>query len=67
MTAMMPENLERIESNLKYLIELDLSDEEILKDPLALAFYYHFLQKNNLQNINGSIIVSWARITATKK
>lgn len=57
----MPENLERIETNLKYLIELDLSDDEILKDPLSLAFYHHFLHKNGLENINKSMMVSWAR------
>jgi len=60
-TPIMPGNLDRIETNLKYLIELDLSDDDILKDPLSLAFYYHFLQKNDLENINRSIIVSWAR------
>jgi len=63
----LPKDFERIETNLKYLIDLDLSDDETFKDPLALAFYYHFIEKNNIQNINKASLVSWARTYCYEK
>ncbi len=53
--------LERIETNLKYLIDLDLNEDDMQNDPLGLALYYHFTRKNDMQNINGTTLVSWAR------
>lgn len=66
-TKSLPKDFERIETNLKYLIDLDLSDDEILKDPLALAFYYHFIEQNKTQNINKVSLVSWARTYCYEK
>jgi hypothetical protein len=55
------EAFDRIETNLKYLLDLDLSDDQILSDPLALALYYHFAEKNEIQNVNRLSLVAWAR------
>jgi hypothetical protein len=66
-TLAFPENFDRIETNLKYLIDLDLSDDEIFRDPLSLALYYHFIEKNNLQNINKLLAVNWARTFCYEK
>ncbi len=62
-----PEHFERIETNLKYLIDLDLSEEEVYNDPLALAFYYHYAEKHGIQNINKVALVSWARTYCHEK
>jgi hypothetical protein len=61
------EHFERIETNLKYLIDLDLSEDEIYKDPLALALYYYYVEKNGIQNINMAVLVSWARTYCYEK
>jgi hypothetical protein len=66
-TSALPENFDRIETNLKYLIDLDLSDDEIFKDSLSLALYYHIIEKNNLQNVNTLATISWARTFCFEK
>jgi hypothetical protein len=61
------EHFEKVETNLKYLIDLDLSEDEIYKDPLALALYYHYAEKSDIQNINKAALVSWARAYCHEK
>lgn len=61
MTTTFQDNIENIETNLRYLIELDLSDEESQGDKLAMAFYYHFITKNKAQSININTLIGWAR------
>lgn len=61
------EHFEKVETNLKYLIDLDLSEDEIYKDPLALALYYHYAEKSDIQNINKAALVSWARTYCHEK
>ncbi len=62
-----PEHFERVETNIKYLIDLDLSDDEIYKDPLALALYYYYTEKHDTQNINKAALISWARTYCHEK
>lgn len=61
------ETFEKIETNLKYLIDLDLSEEETLKDPLALALYYHYIEEHDIQAINKTSLVAWARTYCHEK
>ena len=61
MTSDFKERLELIERNLRYLIELDLSDDEAQQDKLAMAFYYHFIVKNRIQSLNISPLKGWAK------
>ena len=61
MTSDFQERLELIERNLRYLIELDLSDGEAQQDKLAMAFYYHFIVKNRIQSLNISPLKGWAK------
>lgn len=61
MTSEFKERLELIERNLRYLIELDLSDEETQQDKLAMSFYYHFIVKNRIQSLNISRLIGWAK------
>lgn len=58
---MSPNNLSDIENRLHYLIELDISDDDSLKDPLSLAIYLHFLNKHDRVGINKANLVNWAR------
>ncbi|MDY6896013.1 MAG: hypothetical protein SVO01_11445 [Thermotogota bacterium] len=60
-TSDFKERLEPIERNLKYLIELDLSDEEAQQDKLAMSFYCHFIEKNRIQSLNISSLRGWAK------
>jgi hypothetical protein len=53
--------LELIERNLRYLIELDLSDDEAQQDKLAMSFFYHFITKNQIQSLNISPLKGWAK------
>ena len=61
MTQDFKERLELIERNLRYLIELDLSDDGAQQDKLAMAFFYHFITKNRIQSLNISSLKGWAR------
>lgn len=61
MVPIKEEKLLKVETNLRYLIELDLSDDDTSNDPMVMAFYYNYLEKNNIQNINKTPLISWAR------
>jgi hypothetical protein len=61
MVSIKEEKLLKVETNLRYLIELDLRLEETTNNPLVMAFYYNYLEKNSLQNINKTTLISWAR------
>ena len=61
MTQDFKERLELIERNLRYLIELDLSDDEAQQDKLAMSFFYHFIVKNRIQSLNISPLKGWAK------
>lgn len=54
-------NLPDIENRLNYLIELDIADDDSLKDPLALAIYLHFFNKHDRVGIHKARLVNWAR------
>jgi hypothetical protein len=61
MTSEFKERLELIERNLRYLVELDLSDGEAQQDKLAMSFYYHFIAKNRIQSLNIGPLKGWAK------
>lgn len=50
----------RIETNLKYLIELDLTNIDE-NDPLSNAFYLFFLESYASQTINRTTLINWGR------
>lgn len=61
MVSIKKEKLLKVETNLRYLIELDLKEEETADDPMVMAFYYDYLERNKVQNINKMPLISWAR------
>jgi len=61
MVSIKEEKFLKVETNLRYLLELDLRLEETTNNPLVMAFYYNYLEKNSLQNINKTTLISWAR------
>lgn len=53
--------ISQIESNIRYLVELDINEEVSYDDCLGMAFYYHYLHENRIPGVNYSKLYNWCR------